>query len=190
VKQLSRTTSPRRIGIVGRLGLAVASAGMLFGISACGFDVQTLQPYTPSDGVNIDIAPGPDDKPVAATIKVRGLLILAKAHNSGFLSGSVSTGEPDQLTSVSGTVLEPNGSPGPELTATLAGPVQIGPEAPVILTEQAPIQLKADTLPAGQLAELTLTFERAGSHRVQVPIVDGYNPTYRTVEPSVSAAPA
>ncbi len=190
MKQTSRTTSTRRIGIIGRLGLAAASAGLLFGISACGFDAQTLQPYTPSDGVNIDVATGPDGKPVAGTIKVRGLMILAKAHNSGFLSASLTAREPDQLTAVSGTVLEPDGAPGPEITATLAGPVRIGPEAAVILTEQSPIQLKASTLPAGQLANLTLTFERAGTHQVQVPIIDGYNPTYRTVEPSVSAAPA
>src|SRR5690606_19523536 len=167
-------------------------AGLLFGMSACGFDAQTLQPYTPADGVNADIGTGPDGKPVAGTVKVRGLMILRKSNTSGFVSASLSSREPDQLTTVSGTVLEPNGTPGAEITATLTGPIRITPQGATHLIDQPAIQVKASELPAGQLAELTLTFERSGSHTVQVPIVDGQNATYRTVQPTPgsSAAPA
>jgi hypothetical protein len=197
VKQTSRNTGRRpgvRSSVAARLGAAAASAGLLVGLSACGFDAQTLQPYTPSDGVNVSVG-NPNQQPGERTkvepntaVMVRGLMIVAKTPTSGFLSATLYSDSSDQLTTVGGNVLDPNDDQGPGLTVNLPSPVSVGPDAPVVLVDQQAITVTADRLPAGQTAMLTLTFAKAGSAQVQVPIVDGLNDTYRTVEPS--AAPS
>jgi invasion protein IalB len=197
VKQTSRSTgsTPRiRRNPAVRLGAAVASAGLLVGLAACGFNAQTLQPYDPADGVNPGVG-NPNQQPNERTkvepntaVKVRGLMIIAKTPTSGFLSATIYSDNADQLTSVTGNVLQPNDAQGAALTVTLPSPVQIPAGAPVVLVDQQAIDVTASRLPAGQTANLTLTFAKAGSKTVQVPIVDGQNDTYRTVQPS--AAPS
>jgi hypothetical protein len=186
VKQNSRTlTRTRKFG---RIGAAVASMGLLFAMSACGFDAQTLQPYTPSDGVNVDVGVGPNGEPDSSTVKVRSLMILAKSPTSGFLSATLYSQQHDSLTQVTGNVLNPNGSEGAPITAKLSSPVQISGDSPVVLIDDAPITVTASRLPAGQTATLTLTFSTAGTQEVRVPIVDGNNDIYATVQPSPPSA--
>lgn len=187
MKQTSQTSPARKRGLI---AAAAASAGLLFALSACGFDEQTLQPYTPADGVNVDIGSGPDGNPIASTIKVRGLMILARSDTSGFLSATLVAQDNDSLTGVTGNVLNPDGSNGPALTVTVSSPVNVGGNNAVVLVDRAPITVTASSLPAGQDADLTLTFSNAGSESVKVPIIDGNNETYRTVSPSAPASPA
>lgn len=179
MKQISQTS--RTAGKLGRIGAAAASAGLLFALSACGFNVQTLQPYTPSDGVNIDVGPKPNG---LWAIKVRGLMILAKSSTSGFLSATIVAQQDDSLTSVTGNVLKPDGSNGDALTVKIAKPIKVGPTKPVILVDHSPVTVTGTSLPAGADANLTLTFDKAGSEQVRVPIVDGNNDIYATVSPS------
>lgn len=185
MKQTSQTS--RTAGKRGLIGVAVAGAGLLFTLSACGFDVQTLQPYTPSDGVNVDVAPGPNGQPDAGTVKVRDLMILAKSNTSGFLSATLVAQNNDSLTGVTGNVLNTNGGNGPALTFTVSNPIKVGGGKAVVLVDQAPVTVSGSSLPAGQDADLTLTFANAGSQNVKVPIVDGSNEIYKTVQPSASA---
>lgn len=184
MKQTSQTSRTARKP--GRIGAAAASAGLLLALSACGFDVQTLQPYTPSDGVNINVGAGPNGDPIASTVKVRGLMILAKSPTSGFLSATLVAQNDDSLTSVTGNVLKDDGSNGPALTINVSSPVTVGGSKAVVLVDQSPITVSGSSLPAGQDAKLTLTFSKAGSEQVEVPIVDGNNPIYSTVQPSAS----
>lgn len=185
MKQTSQTSrTARKRGLI---GAAVAGAGLLFTLSACGFDVQTLQPYTPSDGVNVDVAPGPNGQPDAGTVKVRGLMILAKSNTSGFLSATLVAQNNDSLTGVTGNVLNTDGSTGPALTVTVSNPIAVGGSSAVELVDRAPVTVTASSLPAGQDADLTLTFSNAGSQTVKVPIIDGNNEIYRTVQPTAPA---
>ena len=48
--------------------------------AACGFDVQTNQPYTPAEGVNYDVGNPP--------VQVRNLMILSREDGVGFLSAT------------------------------------------------------------------------------------------------------
>lgn len=178
--------TPRTATKRGLIAAAAASAGLLFTLSACGFDVQTLQPYQPSDGVNVNIAPAPDGQPDAGTVQVRGLMILAKSTTSGFLSASLDAQNNDSLTGITGNVVNTDGSNGPPLTITVSSPINVG-GSPVILVDRAPVTVTGSSLPAGQDAKLTLTFSKAGSETVKVPIIDGNNEIYRTVSPSPSA---
>lgn len=184
MKQTSQTSPARKRGLI---AAAAASAGLLFALSACGFDEQTLQPYTPADGVNVDIGAGPDGNPISSTIKVRGLMILAKSNTSGFLSATLVAQNNDSLTGVTGNVLNTNGGNGPALTFTVSNPIKVGGGKAVVLVDQAPVTVSGSSLPAGQDADLTLTFANAGSQNVKVPIVDGSNEIYKTVQPSASA---
>lgn len=188
MKQTVRSGGTWRTGIVGRIAGVCASAGLIFGLSACGFDVQTLQHYQPSDGVDINVAVGTGGQPDTKTIKVRGLMILAKSDTSGFLSATFTTGTADELTGVTGTVLKPDDSEGTALKARLSSPVQLKANQSVVLVDRQDVKITADKLRPGLNAKLTLTFANAGSQQVTVPIVDGNNPTYRNVSPSPKAS--
>lgn len=185
-----RSSSTRRIGMAGRIAGICASATLVLGLSACGFDAQTLQPYQPADGVDVNVAVGANGNPDAHTIKVRGLMILAKSDTEGFLSATLTAASDDQLTGVTGTTLTPDDSEGAPLTVTLPGPVSLTAGSPVVLVDHEAITVKADKLRAGLNARLTLTFAQAGSQQVTVPIVDGNNSTYQSVSPSAAPSSA
>jgi hypothetical protein len=73
--------SPPRRAAGALLGLLAGLA--LLATSGCGFDAQTLQPYTPAMGVNADV--GAD-----RGIHVRNLLIVSRERGQGFVSASLS----------------------------------------------------------------------------------------------------
>ncbi|QDP98189.1 hypothetical protein FOE78_21835 [Microlunatus elymi] len=180
-------TSPsrsRRSRVGTRIGAAAASLTLLVGVSACGFDVQTLQHYQPSDGVDVNVGLGAGGQPVASTAKVRGLMILARTPTSGFLSATLNSTAGDELTDVTGNLLKADLSTGAPLTIKMPGPITVAPGEPTVLVNRAPIEVSGSGLPTGQTARLTLTFEKAGSRQVEVPIIDGNNRTYKNVTPS------
>lgn len=150
-------------------------------LTACGFNVQTNLPYTPADGVNLAVGP----------VQVRNLMILSRAPGEGFVSATMDSTEPDSLVAVTGTVINPDGSTGAALTATLPNPIAVGGGLPVVLTDQpAFVTVKADGLRSGLTVDLTLQFSSAGETTLQVPVVDGNHPYYVTVSPSPSATPS
>ncbi|HEY9294314.1 MAG TPA: hypothetical protein VIP98_23780 [Microlunatus sp.] len=180
-----RTPSGNRRGrLAARIGAAAASVTLLAGMSACGFDVQTLQPYQPSDGVDVNVGNGTNGQPDDSTVKVRGLMILARTPTSGFLSATLNSVGGDELTDVSGNLLKADQTSGAPLKVKMSGPVAIAPNQPTVLVDRAPINISGSGLPAGQTAEITLTFAKAGSKQVQVPIIDGNNRIYKNVTPS------
>ena len=178
----TRSTGRGRLSM--RIGAAAASVALLAGASACGFDAQTLQPYQPSDGVDVNVGVGAGGQPNAGTVKVRGLMILARTSTSGFLSATLNSGNGDELTKVSGSLLKADLTNGAALTVKMTGgSVSIAPNRPTVLVEQPAINISGSGLPMGQSARLTLTFAKAGSQQVEVPIVDGNNRTYKNITP-------
>jgi hypothetical protein len=154
----------------------------LLTVAACGFNLQTNHPYTPSQGVNADIG-GYNG------VKIRNLMILSRKTGQGFLSGTLYSGQPDALTSVSGNAIKSDGSDGGQLTTNLSTPVILGNGSVTVLTDRAPIRVLGADLQAGLTARLTLQFRTAGSATLIVPVVDANQPEYATVRPQASPTP-
>ncbi|MGH3340799.1 MAG: hypothetical protein ACRDPL_18475, partial [Propionibacteriaceae bacterium] len=77
--------------------------GLLLVSAACGQDVQTNRPYTPGEGVNVDVGdPANPDK----VVHVRNLLIISWEPGQGVVSASIVTDDRDALTAVSGTPIK------------------------------------------------------------------------------------
>lgn len=183
---LSRATQPheRSQPARGPLGLRALAALLLsLGLlltGACGNDDQTLRPYTPAEGVNIDVG---DPADVENQVYVRNLLIISNAPGVGIISGSLVTDGRDQLSGISGVPIKADGSEGAPFTATLSNTVSIANGAMVVLTDGAPITVRSPDLLAGLTARLTLTFAKAGEANVIVPVMDGNEPQYATISP-------
>lgn len=157
------------------LGAAVV-LGAALTLSGCGFDAQTLQTYTPAHGVNVD----------DGTVKVRNLLIVADGAGQGILSGSFVSQADDQLSAVSGTALNPDGSDAGPLTVT-GGPIALAPKSLTVLTAQAtPFRVSSPALKPGLLARLRLSFGSGVSTTITVPVLDSNDPIYGTVAPQLS----
>lgn len=156
------------------------STALLAGATGCGFDAQTLQPYTPSEGVNVDIG-AVDGR--SAPVKVRALVVVAESEGEGYLSAQIVSDAGDQLTSVTGTALGVEGDPVGRLDIALPGPMTVPAGGSVVLVDQPLVSVEGDGLVAGLTTELTLTFQQAGEATLQVPVVDGDSPGYDTVSP-------
>ena len=166
-----------------RLGRSLALClVLLLGVGACGFDAQTMRPYTPADGANVDAGPG-------NTVKIRNLLILSRAKGQGFLSASIAADQ-DALVKVGGATIKPDGSEGTPLQATISAPIPLDNGELVVLTQRPLITITSPDLQAGLTAKVVLTFKRAGDVTVLVPVIDGNQEEYRTISPSPSAAPS
>lgn len=164
--------------VVGALGLS---------LSSCGFDTQTLQPYTPAEGVNLTV--GSED-PAGQGVKLRNVLIIADPETGeGFLSASIVAGKDDKILSISGQELSADGETSKgEVNAKLGQPLELPAQQLVILTDGSAVTMEGAKLEPGLTAELEMLFGEAGLATVTVPIVDGTKEDYATVSPS--AAPS
>lgn len=173
----TRHSRTRRIaGVAAALGTALALTG-------CGFDVQTLQTYTPAHGVNFEIT-GAD----GANVKVRNLLVIANDQGNGRLSAAiVSNGKPDALTGVSGIATKQDGTPEGNLTITGADKIQLPAGKLVTLTgEGAPsVAVSGTGLKPGRNVTLQLTFASGGVKQLRVPVTDVKDPIYATAAPGL-----
>jgi hypothetical protein len=168
-------------GVRARGLLALLSVlGLLLGLGACGTDAQTLKPYTPAEGVNVDVG-NPAD--IQNVVHVRNLLIISKAPGSGILSASIVTDGRDQLTEVTGFAIKSDGSQGAPLTVNLTNTVSIANRAQIVLTD-SPISVQSADLAPGLTASITLTFANAGEVTVIAPVVDGNEGQYQSISPA------
>jgi hypothetical protein len=147
--------------------------------TACGFEQQTLRPYTPAEGVNFDV--GGD-----RGVKVRNLMILSRTEGEGFLSATMVAGDRNQVTGISGKAIKSDGTDGTPLAATIPSPITLESGVPVILTDGPPITVRSPDLEAGLLAEVTLQFSPAGSTTVRIPVVDANEGPYASVSPQAT----
>ena len=167
------------------VGAALLASGLLT-VAGCGMEVQTNQPYTPAEGVNIDVS---DSGNLNEVVHVRNLGIISHGPGEGILSGSLVGNGPDALTEVSGAAIKIDGSDGSALTTKLSAPVEIGDENLVVLTNLTPlITFNSADLAPGLTATLTLKFRTAGQVTTRVPVLNGTAPQYRSITPSPSAA--
>jgi hypothetical protein len=165
---LSRAT---RLAAVMLVTLSVAIT------TACGMSVQTSQPYTPAEGINVDVGG-------YAGVKVRNLLVLSRTDGEGYLSGTLVSQQRNSLTAVTGKAIKADGTEGAPITATIPQQISLGNGLVVVLTNQQLIVLKSPDLKAGLTAQLTLEFSEAGQTTVIVPVVDAKQPPYSTISPA------
>ena len=165
----SRLTRATVVGAMA-LGLVTGAAGC-----SAGMNVQTLNPYTPTEGVNTDVGP----------VMIRNLTIVSKAAGSGILSASLISTKTDSLSTVTGSPVKADGSLGPAFTAKLTKPVSVGPKL-LVLTEQPPITITSPDLQPGLTAKVTLTFAQAGPVTSFVTIVDADQGGYQTATPGAT----
>jgi hypothetical protein len=178
----SRTKLVHRFtGVVSGATALLLAVGLLLTTAACGWDAQTLRPYTPGEGVNFDVG-NPDDP--TKRVYVRNLLIISKTPGRGVLSASIGTDGRDELIRVTGNAIKVNGSPGAPLDVTLTDPVSLANGAQVILTDRSPIAVTSPDLAAGLTATVTLHFRNAGEATALVTVVDGNEPQYASISPA------
>jgi hypothetical protein len=159
--------------------------GLLLVSGACGQNVQTNRPYTPGEGVNIDVGdPANPDK----VVHVRNLLIISHAPGEGIVSASIVTDDRDALTAVSGTPIKVDGTKGAPFTATIPNTVSLANGVQVVLTDQAPLTVRSPDLMAGLDADVTLAFQNAGEATLRVPVVDGNEAQYATLKPTPTSS--
>lgn len=162
-----------------RGGTLLGALVIALGPVACGFEVQTNQPYTPEKGVNVDAGP-------ASSVKIRNLMVVSRAPGEGFLSATMTVSQEDALTGVMGAALKPDGTPGTPLTVTVANPVELGEGALVVLTDRPLITVKSADLLAGLEAQVVLQFREVGEVTTTAPVVDGNQPEFQTISASPS----
>jgi hypothetical protein len=151
------------------------SLGLALSASACGMNVQTLNPYTPAEGVQFDVG----------SVKVRNVMILSRTRGDGFLSASMISSQRDTLQSVTGVAIKADGSEGSPLTITLGQPVVVS-NSMVVLTDRPLITVKGADLEEGLVARLVFSFATAGEVTTTAPVVDADQPAYATISPTPS----
>ena len=176
-----KSGSTRGVRVRGLVAL-LSLLGLLLGLGACGNDAQTLKPYTPGEGVNIDVG---NPANIEDVVHVRNLLIISKEPGSGILSASIVTDGRDQLTDVTGFAIKSDGSQGTPLTVNLTNTLSIANRAQIVLTDQ-PISVESADLAPGLTASVTLTFAKAGAATVIVPVVDGNEGQYQSISPAAT----
>lgn len=156
------------------------SVALLALVSACGMNAQTLQPYTPAEGVNANVGP------TGNWVQVRNLMILAREDGGqGIVSASIVATERDALTGVAGHPYKADDTEGTAFTVTLPDPVGLSADSLVVLTQRPQlITVESPDLIVGGDAELTLTFSGVGDLTLRVPVVDGDQPDYATITPT------
>jgi hypothetical protein len=161
--------------------------GLLLTAGACGTGAQTLQPYTPGEGINLEVGNPADIRKV---VHVRNLLIISKEPGQGVLSATLLTDSRDELTGVTGNAIKGDGSPGAPFTGTLTNTVSFANGAPIVLTDGTPIAVNSPDLAAGLTANVTLQFRNAGEISAVVPVVDGNEPQYASISPAPTSTPS
>ena len=159
--------------------------GLLLVSGACGQNVQTNQPYTPGEGVNLDVGDPADPDNV---VHVRNLTLISWAPGEAVVSASIMTNGRDALTAVSGTPINVDATEGAPFTATIPNTVSLANGLPVVLTDQEPITVKSPDLMAGLDASVTLAFQNAGEVTLRVPVVDGNEAQYATLQPTPTSS--
>ncbi len=171
------TSTLRRRGA----GVLAAGIGSVLLLTGCGFNAQTLQPYTPAEGVNAQVG----------TVKVRNLVLVSDASGKGYVSASLVSSANDTLVKVSGTPTLLNGSAGVPLTVSGGTPVPLSANKLAVLTEPtATLQVSSPDLKPGLLASVTLEFASGSHQTIQTPVLSVKDPIYATVSPAPAASSA
>lgn len=160
--------------------LLAAVFGSVLLLSGCGFGVQTLQPYTPAQGVNAEIG----------SVKVRNLAIISDAAGKGYVSASLVSPTNDTLAEVSGHPVMLDGSAGRPLAVTGGMPVALSANKLAVLTEPtASLEVSSPDLSPGLQASVTLVFASGFRQTIQTPVLSSKDPVYASVSPAPTPTP-
>lgn len=157
----------RTVRIAAGLGATLVLAG-------CGFEAQTLQPYTPGQGVNVTSGP----------VDVRNLVVIGDGEGSGLVSASIVSSEADRLTGVTGNALKPDGSDAGELTASSASVELPANELVVLTSAEQPVTVQSEQMVVGGAVELELQFSSGAVASAIAPVVSADHSIYATITPS------
>ena len=157
----------------------VAGVGASLLLTGCGFDAQTLQPYTPANGVNVDLPAGQDGR----QLKIRNLLLVADGAGKGVVSASIVSPVADSLVKVEGAARKADNSVGSPLTVT-GGPVQLQPNRMVVLTEGEGFTVSGSDLEPGLTADLVLTFKSGVQAEAIAPVMSSESKIYASITPA------
>lgn len=160
---MRRTLSPARVA---RRLVPLAAAAAALGLSGCQLTnpIQTTQPYTPADGVAVDLS----------QVQIRDLVVVAeKKGGPGTLSGSVVNRGGQQVS----------------ITFAGEGGATADLQVPAYSTERLSgtnqVSLSTVNAEPGGVTTLQVTTQGAGTNIVQVPVVaaQGY---YQTLAPTAA----
>lgn len=141
-------------------------------LTGCGFGAQTLQPYTPAEGVNLDVG----------TVKVRNLVVVADEDGNGILSGSLVSSSTDALAAVHVTPLGTGNAVGTPLTVTPLRPVVLPAGELAVLTDPSPaFAVAGDGLTPGQTVTLSLVFESGATGQIVSPVLSNTDIAFASV---------
>jgi hypothetical protein len=152
----------------------MAGASLLLS-SGCGFDAQTMQPYSPAMGVSANT--GAD-----GGIHIRNLLLVSREDGQAFVSASLLADRSAALTGVSGMVFDRNHAPGVPLTSNLREPLRLVRGEWAILAERPAVRVTSPILRPATNVLLQLRFADAGSVELWVPVYRDQN-EYEAVTP-------
>ena len=167
------------------VSMFVAGVGASLLLSGCGFGMQTLQPYTPAHGVNVDVAAGEQGR----QLKVRNLLVVSDTEGQGIVSGSIVSPVADRLVSIEGVAHKADNTLGAPLTVS-GSPVELAPNRMAVLTEGETFSVSSPDLQPGLVVDLTLTFESGASATAKAPVMSYDDPIYGSISPSPAASAA
>ena len=110
-------------------------------------------------------------------------MIIANTSGQGVISASLVSGTGDSLASVAGTAQKADGTPGGALSVTPTGLPLALPSNTLLVLTNAPtrIAVSSPDLKPGLLAEVTLTFSKAGPVTMLVPVVSSSEPEYEGI---------
>lgn len=165
---MSRTTTsgrPLRV-VIGGLAAAMLLTG-------CGFDAQTLQPYTPAHGVNTE----------AGVVKVRNLLVVSDGAGNNVVSASVLSSADDRLTDVQIVPVLASGEAGTPLTVSTATPIRLPANQLVVLTDLEPLVQATGELTPGLTARVVMSFASGERADTIAPVQSFENSIYSTLSP-------
>lgn len=155
----------------------VAGLGASLLLTGCGFNMQTLQQYTPAHGVNVDLQAGEAKR----LLKVRNLLVVSDDSGKGFLSASIVSPVADRLVSVEGVAHKVDNSAGAPLSVQ-GSSVTLEPNQLAVLTDPEPVfTVSSPDLKPGLTVDLKLTFASGLEATAIAPVMSADDPIYESI---------
>ena len=171
------SSTRRRRRAVSTFAAGVCASLLLTG---CGFNMQTLQQYTPAHGVNVDLQAGEGNR----QLKVRNLLVVADESGKGVLSASIVSPVADRLVSVEGNAHKMDNSVGAPLQIS-GSAVELEPNRLAVLTDPEPaFTVSSPDLKPGLTVDLVLNFESGLQAKAIAPVMSAEDPIYASAKPT------
>ncbi len=145
-------------------GLAIAAVSL----TGCATIPAISEQYTPGVGTNV----------TQQDAMLRALVIVVK-DGQGVLTGAALSSVGDSITAISIKALDQNDAPAGDVKVSTSS-IQLPTDTLVQLAPQ--VQVSSPQLVPGLMAELKVTFAKAGETTLLVPVVSNTHPDYKNVQ--------